>query len=75
MDVNLLLQAEISKELIRAKYFSSDKKVKELFSCVTANKASAAVESVQTIGKIEDYGSILLNFLMSKLHFNAVNAK
>ena len=33
------------------------------------------MESGQVIGKIEDYGSLLLTFLISKLHFHTVNEK
>ena len=61
--------------MIRPKEFSSDKKVENIFSCVTANKASTLVESGQLIGNIEDCGSLLLTFLMSKLHLHAVNEK
>ena len=75
MDVNSLLQVEMSKELIHPKDFSSDKKIEEIFSCVKANKLSAAVESGQAIGKIKCHGSLLITFLMSKLHLYAVNAK
>ena len=75
MDVNLLLQAEISKELIRPKDFSSDQKVEELFSYVTANELSEVVESVQAIKKIENCVSLLLTFLMSQLYLHAVNVK
>ena len=65
MDSNLSLQAEISKEFIRPKDFSSDKKVEDFFSFVTANNVLVAVESSQSIGKIEHYGSLLFTFLMS----------
>ena len=75
MDVNLKLQEDVSKELIHPKYFSVDWKVEEFFSCVTVNELLLAVESFQEIGKIEDYGSLLLTLLTSKLHFHVVNTK
>ena len=61
-------------ELIRPKDFSSDKKVEEFFSFGTASKASSAVANGEAIGKIGDYGALLITFLMSKLHLHAINS-
>jgi len=74
IDINLLLQAKVSMELIRPKDFSSDKKVEELFSFSTASKVSSAVLSGEAVGKIGDYGALLLTFLMSRLHLHAINS-
>ena len=60
--MNLLLQENVSMELIRPRDFSSDKKVEELFSFSTATKVSLAITSSEAMGKIEDYGLLLLTF-------------
>ena len=39
-----------------------------------SKKLLAGVESVQTIGKIEDHSSLLLTLLISKLHLCVENA-
>ena len=74
IDVNLLMQSNVSMELIRPKDFSSDKKVEDLFSYRTGTKVHAALLSGEAIGKLGDYCLLMLTFLMSKLHLHAMNS-
>ena len=68
------MQSKLSIELICLKDFSSDKKVKELISYSVASKAHAAVLRGEAAGKLGNYYSLMLTFLMSKLHLHAINS-
>jgi len=73
IDVNLLLQAHVSKDLISPKDFSSDKKVEQLFSFGTLFKVYTSYSEGNCTSKFCDYSSLLLAFFFSKLHLYAIN--
>ena len=74
VDVNLLLQANVSKDLISPKDFSSDKKVEQLFSFGTLLKVHNSYSEGSSTSKFMDYSSLLATFFFSKLHLYAINA-
>ena len=73
--MDLLLQADVSKELICPKDFASDKKVEQLFSYDTLHKVAHSVDNGEATGYRSDFACLLVTFLFSKLHLHAVNAK
>jgi len=74
VDVNLLIQAEISQELIAPKDFASDKKVEQLLSFDTMERVCNSVDFGVATSTMKDYVAFLLTFMFSKLHLHAVNA-
>ena len=74
IDVNFLLQANISKDLFSPKDFSSDKKVEQLFSFDTFLNVYDSYSEGHSTSKFCDYSSLLLTFFFSKLHLHAMNA-
>ncbi len=75
IDVDLLRQAEVSKELIRVKDWASDKKADRLFSYPTLKKVADALEKGKAAAHIADAGALACTFLFLKLHLHAVNGR
>jgi len=72
IDMNLLLQANVSSQLISPKDFSLNKKVEQLFSFGTLLKVYNSVADGNSLGKNCDYGSLIVTFF-TKLHLYAIN--
>ena len=71
--MNLLLSANISKDLISSKDFLSDKKVEQLFSFSILLKFWYSYSHGYLTSKFCDYLSLLLAFFFSKLHLYTIN--